>query len=274
MKSSPKSQLLNMFVLLCFLAIACSSNVQSTQLAVAPVVTETRMLTSASESSSALPTPTFIPMTVSPSVVPTPHPELPRDPLTGWKIYKNDSFGISLQFPSTWYGPDIRTWEHGIRINVGSDKVYPYGTDRLERVYDIKNSYYVVIQYSKNSYNMTLEQYRENQPWIETYLSLLNVKDGDSISGRRALVIRVRKLQLGRFEGLEYIETLSATAQTEITYTRRVVLLDEHLNTLHITGTPNNVEIINKDNWREAYRMVDEANLDTFHKVLESVAVE
>ena len=105
-------------------------------------------------------------------------------------------------------------------------------------------------------------------------MSLLDLKDGESISGLRALVTRVRKLKIGRFEGLEYIETLSETAQTEITYTRRVVLFDEHLNNLNIAGTPNNVEIINKDSWRDAYQKVDEANRDTFYKVLESITVE
>jgi hypothetical protein len=222
------------------------------------------------------PTSTFMPKTVVPSATPTPFQELPIAPLTGWKIYKNDSFGLSFQFPSAWYGPDVYSSSQVVRIEVGSDKVYPYGTSLEERIYDIKNSYYIVIQYSKTTNNnLTLGQYAsESQPWIKTYLSLLSLKDGESISGLRDLVIRVRKLKIGRFEGLEYIETLSATAQTEITYTRRVVLFDEHLNTLNITGTPNNVEITNKDNWRDAYRKVDEANRNIFYKVLESIAVE
>lgn len=200
-------------------------------------------------------------------------PELPIDPSTGWKIYTNSPFGLGIQFPPTWYGPDVNVWDQGVRLEVGSDKVYPYGTDRLDRAYEVKNSYYVVVQYSKNSNNWTLEQYRENQPWIDTYLSLLDLKDGESLSGIRDLVIRVRKIKLERFEGLEYISTLSETAQTEYFYARQIVLLDEHLNTLTMTGTPNNVEIINRDTWRDAYGQVDEENLETFHKILESIAV-
>ncbi|MBK7455848.1 MAG: hypothetical protein IPJ46_19660 [Anaerolineales bacterium] len=48
-----------------------------------------------------------------------------------------------------------------LRIEVGTDKVYPYGTDLAERKsYDLKNSYNVVIQYSKND---------QNQVWKDTY---------------------------------------------------------------------------------------------------------
>jgi hypothetical protein len=212
--------------------------------------------------------PTFTPETVVPSVTPipslifvpsvtpTPNQELPIDPVSGWKIYENDSFGLSFQFPAMWYGPDVYECcqATAVRFEVGSDKVYPIGTDLLERTYNIKNSYYVEIQYSKNTSGWTLEQYTKNQPWINTYLSLLSLKDGESISDLRSLVTRVRKLKIGRFEGLEYIETLSETAQTEITYARRVVLFDGHLNGLHITGTPNNVEISNTEGWRDAYR--------------------
>ena len=244
-------------------------------LMMATVIAEATAYTKAHAPTPIPPTSTIVPITVVPSVTLTPPQELPAAPVTGWKTYKNDSFGLSLKFPSAWYGPDVYESSQVVRVEVGSDKVYPYGTGLEERFYDIKNSYYIVIQYSKTTdNNLTMEQYAESGPWIKTYLSLLSLKDGESISGLRALVIRVRKLKIGRFEGLEYIETLSATAQTEITYTRRAVLFDEHLNTLNITGTPNNVEIANVNNWRDAYQKVDEANQDTFYKVLESIAVE
>jgi hypothetical protein len=270
MKLSRKSQLPSM--LLCILIAACTSNSQTTQPSVtlSIIATQTPAATAGPNPRT---TSTVMLITVPPSVSPTSSQELSIDSLTGWKIYQNDPFGLNFQFPSTWLGPDVYV-QDGIRIEVGSDKVYPYGTDQLQRIYEIKNSYYVTIQYWKNNNNLTLEQYTENQPWIKTHLSLLNLKDGESLSGQRALVTRVRKLKIGRFEGLEYIETLSETAQTEITYTRRIVLFDEHLNTLHISGTPNNVEIINKDSWRDAYRKVDEANRDTFYKILESITVQ
>ena len=159
-------------------------------------------------------------------------------------------------------------WDQGVRVEVGSDKVYPYGTDPLARDYEVKNSYYVVIQYSKNSNNWTLDQYRQNEPWIDTYLSLLDLKDGGSQSSIRELATRVRQVKLGKFEGLEYLSTLSKTAQTEYFYTRQIVLLDEHLNTLTITGTPNNVEVIDKANWQDAYSQVDEGKSGVFPQSL------
>jgi hypothetical protein len=98
--------------------------------------------------------------------------------------------------------------------------------------------------------------------------------EGESISDIRDLAIRVRKLTLGRFEGLEYIETLSDTVLTEFYYTRHIVLFDNELNVLQITGTPNNVEIPNNEYWRDAYQTVDEFNLSLFYKVLESITIE
>jgi hypothetical protein len=246
----------------------------------APVTTSNSPLSTATS----VPTPTRIPETVSPSIIPTLPQELPINPLTGSKIYQNDFFRLSFQFPSTWYGPDEHVWEtQGIRIEVGTDRVYPYGTDRLERTYDVKNSYYVSIQYSRNTNKWTLEQYAQpprplppsiDPNWLVTYFSLLDMKDGESLSDAKGLVIRVRKLKLGKFEGIEYISTLSATAQTEMYYTRQAVLFDKGLNILNITASPNNVDIVDQANWQAAYRKVDEANLDIFYKVLESIVVD
>ena len=152
--------------------------------------------------------------------------------------------------------------------------MYPYGTDRSAQIYSLKDSYYVVIQYTRNSSNGTLEEYRANQPWTDTYFALLDLQDGESLSDLRSLSIRVRQLTLGQFEGLEYIATLSETAQTEPVYMRQVILFDEHLNALNITGTPNNVDLTGSEGWREAYQRVDEANQDAFHQLLDSLAVK
>jgi hypothetical protein len=89
----------------------------------------------------------------------------------------------------------------------------------------------------------------------------------------RSLTIRVRQLELGPFKGFEYIATLSETAQTEPFYTREVLLVDEQTNDLlTITGSPNNVAV--GADWREAYRLVDEANLSLFNQIVESITVE
>ena len=183
----------------------------------------------------------------------------------GLKSYTNSAFGLGFQYPSSWFGPDEYISDQSLRVEIGSDVVYPYGTDRLEQIYESKNSYYVLIQYSKND---------QNQYWKDTYQSLLNLEDGESLSDARSLVIRVRQLNIGRFDGMEYISTLSATAQTEPVYVRQVILFDEQSNVLTVMGTPNNVEIGDSMEWHDAYKMVDEANQMLFYQIVESIVVE
>jgi hypothetical protein len=179
------------------------------------------------------------------------------------KQYTNDTFGLGFQYPPNWFGPDEYTSDQTLRVSIGSDIVYPYGQPP-ELPSEVKNSYYVVIQYSKND---------QNSYWNDTYQSLTNLQDGESLSGTRGMIIRVRQLDLRRFKGFEYISTLSETAQTEHVYGREVILIDEQSNLLTISGTPNNVEIKNGEEWHDVYRMIDEANLTIFHEIIESITI-
>ena len=176
----------------------------------------------------------------------------------------NSAFGFGFQYPSSWFGPEEYVSDDTLRVEVGSDKVYPYG-EPPEQPSEVKNSYNVVIQYTKNN---------QNQYWTDTYQSLVNLKDGEFFSDGRSLVIRVGPLQLGRFEGIEYISTLSDTAQTEPVYTRNVILMDDQSNLLTVMGQPINVEVSDGAKWRDVYRMIDEANLVIFHDIVESITVE
>ena len=153
-----------------------------------------------------------------------------------------------------------------LRIAVGSDVVYPYGTGREEQIYTLQNSYYVVLQYTQND---------QNQVWQDTFLALANLQDGESLSDARSLTIRVRALEMGRFTGFEYIATLSETAQTEPFYARQVILMDEQTHDLlTIMGYPNNVDLSSSSDWRQAYQAVDEANRTTFEQIIESIITE
>jgi hypothetical protein len=182
-----------------------------------------------------------------------------------WKQYTNNTFGFGFQYASNWFGPSEYISDGTLRIEVGSDKVYPYG-EAPEQPSDVKNSYNVVIQYTKNN---------QNSYWKDTYQSLQNLKDGESLSDARSLVIRVRQLDIGRFKGFEYISTLSETAQADHVYAREVMLFDEQTNDLlTIMGQPNNVEVSNGANWRDAYQMIDEANLSSFHTIVESLTIK
>jgi hypothetical protein len=213
--------------------------------------------------SAPLPSPT--PSTAMETQTPIPVALTEVNPSTETKLYTNDLFGLSFQYPSSWYGPSQYVSDRSLRVEVGSDVVYPYG-ERPEQASSIKNSYSVVIQYTKNN---------QNSYWKDTYQTLLNLRDGESLSGARSLLIRVRQLNIGRFKGFEYITTLSETAQTDYFYTRSIMMFDEQTNDLMtIMGQPYNVEFNNGEEWREAYRTIDEANLTFFQKLVESITFE
>jgi hypothetical protein len=184
------------------------------------------------------------------------------DQSASWKLYTNNTFGFGFQYASNWFGPSEYISDGTLRVEVGSDKVYPYGEPPEQPSDVVKNSYNVVIQYNQNSY------------WNDTYQSLQNLKDGESLSDTRGMIIRVRQLDIGRFKGYEYISTLSETAQTSPVYVREVMLFDEQTNDLlTIMGSPNNVEVSNGTNWRNVYQTIDEANLIFFHKIVESITI-
>jgi hypothetical protein len=201
------------------------------------------------------PVATQIPSTVPPTQVETP---------STWKPYTNSAFGLSFHYPAHWFGPDEYISGQTLRVEIGSDTVFPYGNPP-EQPSEVKNSYKVVIQYTQDNQNTFLD---------DTHQTLLSLEDGDSISSPRSQITRVRGLDFGRFQGFEYISTLSETAQTEPFYAREVFLMDDQANLITIFGTPNNVEISNGAEWREVYRGIDEANLDLFHEIVESLEME
>jgi hypothetical protein len=187
-------------------------------------------------------------------------------PSTDLKSYFNSAAGLSFQYPSSWFGPDEYVSDQMLRVEVGSDKVYPYGTGLEERLYEHKDSYYVVIQYTKND---------QNQYWKDIYQSLLALQDGEELlADGHGVMIRIGEFKIGDYLGIEYISTLPIEAQTEPIYTRQVILFDGQSNLLSITGTPNNVDFSIAENWRDAYRMVDEANIEVFHQIARSVSIK
>jgi hypothetical protein len=196
--------------------------------------------------------------------IPTPILPTKVDQSATWKPYTNKTFGFGFQYPSNWFGPSEYISDGTLRVEVGSDKVYPYG-ESPEKPSIVKNSYNVVIQYAKNN---------QNSYWEDTYQSLKNLKDGGSISNARSLIIRVRQFDIGGFKGFEYISTLSETAQTDHVYIREVMLFNEQTrDLLTIMGQPNNVEVSNGIQWRDVYQTIDKANLIFFHKIVESITI-
>ena len=205
--------------------------------------------------------------TLPPTLTPLPTDILPTEEPSGqtWSIYDNLAFGFGFLYPSGWFGPDEYAVDTTLRVAVGTDVVYPYGTSREEQIYQLSDAYYVVLQYTQNNQNTT---------WNDTYQTLAGLQDGESRSDARSLITRVRQLELGPFKGFEYIATLSETAQTEPFYSREVLLVDEQTgDLLTISGSPNNVTVGSGMDWREAYRLVDEAYLSLFHQMVDSIVV-
>jgi hypothetical protein len=196
--------------------------------------------------------------------IPTADSPTEEDQSITWKLYINNTFEFGFLYASNWFGPSESVSDGTLRVEIGSDKVYPYGEPPVKPS-DVKNSYNVVIQYMKNN---------QNSYWKDTYQSLQTLKDGESLSGTKSLIIRVKQLDIGRFKGFEYISTLSETAQTDHVYTREVMLFDEQTNDLlTLMGQPINVEVGNGTNWRDVYQTIDEANLMFFNKIVESISI-
>jgi len=206
-----------------------------------------------------------VPGTPAGTQIPSAVPTTAGDVSTLRNSYTSDTFGLHFQYPSKWYGPEEYISGQTLRVEVGSDKAYPYGESQ-EEPSDIKNSYQVVIQYTLNN---------QNPAWKDAYQSLTNLKDSESLAGTRSLIIRVKQLELGRFNGFEYIFTLPETAQTEHVYGREVMLFDEQTNDLlTIMGQPNNVEVNSDADWRELYKAIDEANLGYFNDIVQSITIK
>ena len=211
-------------------------------------------------------TPTPLPAPAAETQMPTAIPPTTQVPSANRKDYANSAFGLAFQFPSNWFGPDEYISGQDLRVAVGSDVVYPYGGTQPEQPSKVKNSYIIVIQYSKHN---------QNSYWEDTYQSLLNLKDGKFFSGPRSLVTRVRQLNPGRFVGFEYITTLPEAAQTDPVYIREVMLFDKQSNDLlTIMGTLNNVEVSAGSDWRAVYRKIDEANLAIFYDIVGSITLK
>lgn len=179
--------------------------------------------------------------------------------------YVNNAYGLSFLLPANWFGPEEYVVDQTLRVEVGTDQVYPYGTDPTERPDEVSNAYHIIIQYDKDGQNGEVNS---------TYQSLAAMQDGESLSDARGMIIRVRQLELNGMMGFEYISTLSETAQTEPVYIREVVLMDEQGNMLTVLGTPSKVEIGDGTAWRDAYRLIDEVNLPFYRQIVDSITIE
>jgi hypothetical protein len=211
----------------------------------------------------------------SPVLPPTPTMEPLMPPLTELpahnednaqqKTYDNDLFGLQFYYPDNWFGPDEFVMNRNLRVEVGSDKVFPYGTGLEERVYEIRNSYYVTVQYSEDD---------QDPYWKDIYQSLLSLHDGESVTDMHNTTTRIRQVDQGAFLGIEYITTPAAGALTEPFLLRQIIMFNQQSNDLLVvTGQPMNVDLVDSSTWLDSYQAVDEAHLDDFRAIVGSIRV-
>jgi hypothetical protein len=186
-------------------------------------------------------------------------------PAIDQRQYVNNEFGLTFLMPTNWFGPEEYISDQTLRVEVGSDQVYPYGTDPTERPNEMVNAYHVIVQYDKDGQNGDLNS---------TFQSLAAMQDGESLSDNRGMIIRVRQLALNGLTGFEYISTLSEAAQTEPVYIREVILMDEHAHMVTVLGTPSRVEITDGTAWQDAYKLIDEANLPIYRQIVASITID
>jgi hypothetical protein len=189
----------------------------------------------------------------------------PTELLSTDKNYLNETFGLGFRFPLDWFGPEEYVSGQTLRVEIGSDRVYPYGTDPAERTYEMINSYSIVIQLTRGGASSNSN---------ETYQVLAGMQEGGEVSNARSTTKKIRDIELGRFKGFEFITTLSMTASTQPFYSREVILIDDQSNLLTIFGSPNNVVIPPGEGWREIFESIDKENRAAFDEILETISVE
>lgn len=189
-----------------------------------------------------------------------------------WESHKNKTFAICLKYPSGWFGPEVYEYNDGFVFEVGNDRVYKYGAPLENRAYTKVDDYYITVTFARKPSDISIDQYKQNQPWLEQYLPLLTMKDGESRTNQAAKLTRIRTVNIGDYSGVEYISMPAETAQTEFYYRREVFLLNSRYSTFRITGSPANVRVANEANRRDNYQRVEQAYLSIFRKFVDSVS--
>ena len=220
-----------------------------------------------SESSVNTPTMDVVPEEPEPTAEPT------DDPFGDWMEYRNEDYGFRFLYPADWFGPEVQDSDGFLRIEVGSDEVFLYGTSREDQTTSIPDSYYVLIQYVENREGRTWDDF-VSSGWIDAYLGLQEKEDGHFILTPRLVATRIGEVSLGDFSGLTYLATVPDNAQTERAYMREVVLFDSELNWLRLSAIPTMVQIADPEKWKNDYARVDTAYLEQFLTLLDSIVIE
>lgn len=207
------------------------------------------------------------PELITPNPAPSLAPPITPSPTTETGLRRFSKQNISFNYPSDWQGPQVYETSSGFRFEIGTDTVYPYGTDITDRTYTKNDSYYITLQTNNRPADTPSEEYQDNSPWLDYYLPILDMKDGQTKTTARSKIIKLSDIAIGKFTGAEYISTLSDTAQTEPVYTREIFLINDNFDTIRISGNPNNVDIPAGTKWQDKYQQIDQ----TYEPILKSL---
>lgn len=189
-------------------------------------------------------------------------PEKTEKPNDKYKQFVDSKFNLQFSYPSNWFGPEIYNYENGFRFEIGTDKVYPYGTGTEDRIYTLPNSYYITVQFDATP---------NSSPNSARISEISLMKNGEVKSDMRSETIKISNVKVGDFSGVEYISTLSETAQTEKVYMREVLLQSKNGDLVRVSGSANNVESPSTD-WKSYYKKIDEQYAPIFKDVVNSIA--
>lgn len=81
----------------------------------------------------------------------------------------------------------------------------------------------------------------------------------------------MRNFETGDYKGVEFISTLSDTAQTERFYVREAILVNENNDVVTIIGSPSNVVVAENGDWRLTYKSMDVTYLSDFRHIVETI---
>jgi hypothetical protein len=224
----------------------------------------------------------------APAVNPTTEAAVPEATGTpsiapGWKEYTNASFGIHITYPQDWKGPEVYATEDQIILEIGSAVAFSYGTSLEDRVYPEGTFYIIDVLYYKNNSRLTLEQLQGNHgpnAWsyrwcdYDIYQALINLGNGESLIVDKEAVSKVRNVTLGQFQGIEYVATLPKDAQSMGMYERQTTLIDGNYDLIEVIGNPFPSQDVPNMNTNDVLRGVDEAFLDIYRGVVESISLD
>jgi|WetSurMetagenome_2_1015567.scaffolds.fasta_scaffold120665_3 hypothetical protein len=194
--------------------------------------------------------------------------------LDNWKVFVDEKLGIKVYFPEDWNGPAIYVEENVIWLEIGTDNVYPYGTNLEYREIVHKNSYSIDIIYYKNGTGI---KNTEGFKWFKhisdysVYKKLLDLPNGQTILHMKSILSKVKNYSICNYRGVEYIETLPDYMETDYYYSRQLTIINDEYSYLEIIGEPQNVDIVLDENWRDSYRGVDEAYLDIYRQIINRI---